>query len=53
MRTTDVSGVAARLASVTVREVMHVGLITCAPRTPLDELAHLMASRRVHAILTT
>ena len=53
MRTTDVSGVAARLASVTVREVMHEGLITCAPKTPLDELAHLMASRRIHAILTT
>jgi CBS domain-containing protein len=53
MKTTDASGVAARLASVTVREVMHEGLITCAPKTPLDELAHLMASRRVHAILTT
>ncbi|MDQ5834591.1 MAG: CBS domain-containing protein, partial [Actinomycetota bacterium] len=41
---------ASRLSDVTVGDVMHTGLITCLPDTPLHELAGRMADLRVHCI---
>ena len=34
-----------------VSEAMHLGLITCAPETPLRTVARMMSTNRVHAIL--
>ena len=39
-----------RLADATVGQVMHSGVITCLPETPLHELAGRMADLRVHCI---
>jgi len=41
---------ATRLSDTTVGEVMHPGVITCLPDTPLHELAGRMADLRVHCI---
>lgn len=41
---------ATRLSDTTVAEVMHPGVITCLPHTPLRELAARMADLRVHCI---
>lgn len=38
------------LARVRVRDVMHTGILTTDPSTPLRVAARLMADRRVHAI---
>lgn len=34
-----------------VRDVMHVGLITCAPDNSLDEAARIMVDRDIHALV--
>ncbi len=34
-----------------VRDVMHYGLITCLPSTPIDEVARLMVEHRIHAVV--
>lgn len=36
--------------NATVADVMTPGIITCAPETPLETVAELMATHRVHAI---
>lgn len=36
--------------NATVADVMTPGIITCAPETPLEEVAELMATHRVHAV---
>lgn len=36
--------------NATVADVMTPGIITCAPETPLDDVAELMATHRVHAV---
>ena len=36
--------------NATVADVMTPGIITCAPETPLDTVAELMATHRVHAV---
>jgi CBS domain-containing protein len=41
---------ATRLSDTTVGQVMHPGVITCRPDTPLRELAAQMADLRVHCI---
>jgi CBS domain-containing protein len=41
---------ATRLSDTTVGQVMHPGIIGCAPDTPLHELAGRMADLRVHCI---
>lgn len=41
---------ATRLSDTTVGEVMHPGVITCLPDTPLRELAGRMADLRIHCI---
>jgi CBS domain-containing protein len=41
---------ATRLSDVSVGQVMHPGVITCLPDTPLHALAGRMADRRVHCI---
>lgn len=38
------------LARVRVRDVMHTGILTTDPRTPLRVVARLMAEQRVHAV---
>lgn len=38
------------LAHVLVRDVMHTGILTTDPSTPLRVVARLMAGQRVHAI---
>ncbi|MGZ8694284.1 MAG: CBS domain-containing protein [Gaiellaceae bacterium] len=53
MKTAVAPGAVTRLAGVTVREAMHEGVIKCPGDTPLGEVARLMASRRVHAIVST
>lgn len=37
-------------ANATVADVMTPGIITCAPDTPLQTVAELMATHRVHAV---
>jgi CBS domain-containing protein len=39
------------LRAFRVRDAMHAGVITCAHDTPLGEVARLMATHRVHAIV--
>ncbi len=39
------------LQKTAVREVMHRGVITCAPDTPLKEVARIMNATDVHAII--
>jgi CBS domain-containing protein len=41
---------AATLDEATVADAMSTGVIHCAPQTPLRSVAHLMASRDVHAV---
>ena len=41
---------ATRLSDTTVAQVMHPGVITCLPDTPLHELAGRMADLRIHCI---
>ena len=36
--------------NATVADVMTPGIISCAPETPLEEVAELMATHRVHAV---
>ena len=36
--------------NATVADVMTPGIITCAPETPLETVAELMATHRVHAV---
>ena len=36
--------------NATVADVMTPGIITCAPDTPFEDVAELMATRRVHAV---
>ena len=38
------------LETVTVEEAMHPGVLTCAPETPLREVANGMARYRIHAV---
>jgi CBS domain-containing protein len=38
------------LAPITVGQAMHTGILTTSVDTPLAEVAHLMAERRVHAV---
>ena len=44
-------GLLATVAGMTVGEAMRPGLVTCSPRASLFELAHLMASSGVHAVV--
>jgi CBS domain-containing protein len=44
---------ATRLADTTVGQVMHPGLITCLPDTPVHVLAGRMADLRVHCIVVS
>jgi CBS domain-containing protein len=39
------------LDCTTVREAMHVGVITCPLETPLTEVARLMAEHRIHCVV--
>lgn len=39
------------LAAKTVREAMHPGVITCLPRASLHDVARIMSSSRVHAVV--
>ena len=41
---------ATRLTDTTVAQVMHPGVITCPPDTPLQDLAGRMADMRIHCI---
>jgi CBS domain-containing protein len=41
------------LADLRVVDAMHPGLISCSPGTPLQTVARMMATYRVHAILIT
>jgi CBS domain-containing protein len=42
---------AAELATGTVGDAMSVGVITCAPETPLRVVARMMATHRVHSVV--
>ena len=42
---------AAELATGTVGDAMSVGVITCAPETPLRIVARMMATHRVHSVV--
>jgi CBS domain-containing protein len=39
-----------KLDHLRVRDCMHAGILSCAPETPLCEVARLMGDHRVHAI---
>jgi CBS domain-containing protein len=39
------------LETVTVEQAMHPGVLTCAPETPLREVAIAMARYRIHAVV--
>jgi CBS domain-containing protein len=41
---------APRLEHVHVADVMHAGIVTCAPDTPLREVARIMGERRIHCV---
>jgi len=41
---------ATRLSDATVRDVMHPGVVTCTPHTPLPAVARMMADHRVHCV---
>ncbi len=36
-----------------VRDAMHAGVVTCSPDTPVREIARMMASHRIHAVVMT
>ena len=40
------------LEHIRVHDVMHPGILDCAPDTPLGEVAAIMAKHHVHAVLT-
>lgn len=35
----------------TVSTVMHRGVVTCRPETPLRKVAHMMAAHRIHSVV--
>jgi crotonyl-CoA carboxylase/reductase len=35
----------------TVRDAMHVGVVTCAPTAPVDEIAATLAHHQIHCLL--
>ena len=39
------------LDTVLVGDAMHAGVVVCVPRAPLAEVARIMASSRIHAVL--
>jgi CBS domain-containing protein len=39
------------LGQTRVEEVMHRGLVTCAPGTPLRVVARILAAHRIHAVV--
>jgi CBS domain-containing protein len=39
------------LDAVTVADVMHPGVLTCPPETPLREVARMMTRHRIHAVV--
>jgi CBS domain-containing protein len=39
------------LASLSVADAMHDGVLTCSPRSPLADVARLMVSNRVHCVV--
>jgi CBS domain-containing protein len=36
---------------VTIESVMHRGVVTCAPETPLTNVARMMAGHRIHSVV--
>jgi CBS domain-containing protein len=46
------SAAAGTLTALRAGDVMHRGLVSCAPRTSLREVAALMAEHRVHCVIT-
>ena len=42
-----------RLARRRVDEFASIGIFSCTPDAPLDEVAHVMASNRVHAVVVS
>lgn len=42
-----------RLDATRVGDVMHRGLVTCDPDTPLREVAEMMHEKRIHCLLVT
>jgi len=40
-----------RLAHARVRDAMHHAVLSCAPSTPLEEVARVMAQHRVHCVV--
>jgi CBS domain-containing protein len=42
---------APRLAHIRVSDAMHHGVLTCAPDTPLADVARIMAEHRVHCVV--
>ena len=41
------------LGERTVGEVMRLGVVTCAPDTPLSEVARLMGAYRIHCVVVS
>jgi CBS domain-containing protein len=39
------------LTETRVEDVMHRGLVTCSPETPLRKLAGILAAHRIHAVV--
>ena len=39
------------LAQLRIADVMHRGLVTCAPDTPLRTVARILAAHRIHAVV--
>jgi CBS domain-containing protein len=42
---------APRLAHIRARDAMHHGVLSCAPSTPLADVALIMATHRVHCVV--
>jgi CBS domain-containing protein len=49
--TTETTRSSYGLDAVTVEQAMHPGVLTCAPETPLREVAIAMARYRIHAVV--
>jgi CBS domain-containing protein len=47
----DAGAAAGTFASIAVGEIMHAGVVSCAPDAPLSEVARLMLAHRVHAVV--
>ena len=45
------AGLTPELAQLRVEDVMHRGLVTCRPDTPLRKLAGILAAHRIHAVV--